>query len=62
MHIKVMPAPLPMAATILPCLPHLDPTVPGRGREQGWGDQAGWHLGAREWATENPPWGDRKAA
>ena len=45
MHIKVMPAPLPMAATILPCLPHLDPTVPGRGREQGWGDQAGWHLG-----------------
>ena len=44
MHIKVMPAPLPMAATILPCLPHLDPTVPGRGREQGWGDQAGWHF------------------
>ena len=60
MHIKVMPTPLQMAATILPCSPHLDPTVPGRGREQGWGDQAGWHLGAREWATENPPWGTER--
>ena len=60
MHIKLMPASLPMAATILPCSPHSDPTVPSRGREQGWGDQEGRHLGTREWATENPPWGDRR--
>lgn len=65
--VKVMPAPSGMVATMLPCSPQLRSCcactrVPARGRGQGWGGQAGWYLGAGEWATENPPWRGRKAA